>query len=523
MHYRSFIFLALAAAFANILPLLLVEPAGDTVMNYMQVQCFSKQLWSGILYPRWCMDANAGLGSPAPIFYFPLPFYITAMFAPLHHIGMTIPQHYLLGIYAANVTAFICCAAWLSRFVSRRTALFCALIFLFGFYRAEMITRASYAEYWCVAFMPLIFMYARDACHFRVRTWPKLALAITVCMFCHAPATLIGLMGAGLYMLMMNGRALPTLALSCLIAAIAGIFHYLPMKTLTHTLNDEMGGVNHWRRSWVNSFIEQLFSRPEQFWSLVALAIGVLTALCIGTLAWHKRRTLPPGAWDEARSWLIIGTFALCMMFAVSKPLWFIVEMISGVATPWRMQLLILFSLVANFALLAEYVLFQNARTQAGDKIICTLFFVFSSLFYAGGVAEKSLDIHKQLIQSQYALIYFATKDTDIRYKSVDLFFKDFIDLPNRQQAEWTKGSGALNIAQWNERGIVITGHANTAGTLRLEHFHYPIWQATLNSNPIAITPEPIKGRMIISVPKGDFTLWLRMNYPAFIAGSGAE
>ncbi len=33
---------------------------------------FSKQIWTGELYPRWLQDMNAGLGSPAFFFYPPI-------------------------------------------------------------------------------------------------------------------------------------------------------------------------------------------------------------------------------------------------------------------------------------------------------------------------------------------------------------------------------------------------------------------------------------------------------------------
>ncbi len=504
---------ALIAAFLNIIPLLLVVPAGDAIMNYMQVDCFSKQLWAGIFYPRWCMDANGGMGSPAPIFYFPLPFIIPALFAPLRTFGLTNEAQYLIGIYLANVTAFLCCKLWLSRIVSARTALFCSFLFLFGFYRAEMISRASYAEYWCVAFLPLLFYYVREACHARFKNWPKLTLVITICLFSHAPMTLIGLMAAGLYMLVFNWRALVELAVACMLAAVVAAFHYVPMLMLTHTLNDEMGGSAHWRRSWVNSFANQPQLYAEHTWALIGSCVGLITALFAFAVFYYQRADLPDNAKREGACWVGIAAFALFMMFTVSSPLWQLIEIISGIATPWRMQALILFALIMVIAILAEYTWFQHHKTRAGDMALGALFFVFSSLFYAGGVAEDNMDIQRRLIPSQYSLIYFSTHDIDKRYGKVDKFFADFIDRPNRRQAEWISGSGELKVEQWDVRGIIISGHADKAGTLRLEHFTYPIWQALLNEKQLPIKPEPITGRMLFEVPKGDFTLRLTQYY----------
>ena len=40
-----------------------------------------------------------------------------------------------------------------------------------------------------------------------------------------------------------------------------------------------------------------------------------------------------------------------------------------------------------------------------------------------------------------------------------------------------------------------------------------------LNEKPIAITPEPITGRMLLAIPKGDFSLRLGMDYWHVILG----
>ncbi|MDX2073673.1 MAG: hypothetical protein SFX19_04825 [Alphaproteobacteria bacterium] len=511
---------SLAAAFLNLIPLLLVVPAGDAIMNIMQVDCFSKQLWQGIFYPRWCVDANGGMGSSGPIFYFPLPFYVTALFAPLQTFGLTVGAQYLIGIYLANVTAFICCTAWLSRIVSRRTAYFCAFLFLFGFYRAEMMSRASYAEYWCVALLPLLFMYVREACHARFRNWPKLALVIAVCLFCHAPVTLIGLMAAGLFILLYgrgNRGALLELAIASLLAAMIALFHYLPMKLLVGTLNDQVGGPSHWRRSWVNSFVDMPQLYIDHGWALIGSGVGLVAALFILASVWRSRSSLPEDARREAVAWIAIAAFALGMMFSPSKPLWSVVEMISGIATPWRMQALVLLAMMCCFAMLAEHVWFQKPKTRTGDKLLCVLFFVFSSLFYAGGVAKDSLDVHARLMPSQYTVIYFSTRDMDNRYKSADTFFHDFIDRPNRRQAEWVKGGGALKVEQWDARGLIISGHADKAGTLRLEHFYHPIWQATLAETPLPVAAEPVGGRMLLEIPQGNFRLQLTQHYLALM------
>jgi len=509
------ILLALAVSFVNVVPLLLVMPGGDVVLNYAQVDCFARQIWEGILYPRWCMEANGGMGSPAPIFYFPLPFYIPAFFAPLKTIGFTTVGLYLIGVYLANVTAFLCCVLWLRKIISLRFACFTAFIFILSFYRAEMMARASYAEYWCIAFLPLLFMLVREACHIRWRTWPKLALVITICMFCHAPATVIGLMAAGALILIYgrgNWRALVELGIGCALAAMAGLFHYLPMRTLIGTLNDAVGGNGHWQRSWVNSFIDQPQLYSEHTWVLIATGIGFATAAVIFAIFILKRGILPDDARREGICWIIIAGIAGFMMLSISKPAWVLVEMLTSITTPWRMQALVMFALVYCFGILSEYAWFKKPHQRTGDMVLTSMFFILSAMFYVGGVDPSTIHIQKRLERSQIMIPYFSTRDMDKRYKEAGKFFEDIIDRPNREQAEWVMGTGALTLDQWDEHGIALHGNAVMNGTIRLEHFNYPIWQV---SAPFHIVSEPIKGRMLISIPKGDFKLRLTQDFSA--------
>src|SRR5437868_3808254 len=55
----------------------------DGVTHAVWYTHFSEQLSSGNLYPRWLMDMNAGLGSPAFFYYPPVPFFLTSLLRPL--------------------------------------------------------------------------------------------------------------------------------------------------------------------------------------------------------------------------------------------------------------------------------------------------------------------------------------------------------------------------------------------------------------------------------------------------------
>jgi hypothetical protein len=67
------------------LPCLLVGiPEGyDSTTHAMYQYHFSRQFWSGDLYPRWLANANKGYGSPIFLIQYPLPYLITALLRPV--------------------------------------------------------------------------------------------------------------------------------------------------------------------------------------------------------------------------------------------------------------------------------------------------------------------------------------------------------------------------------------------------------------------------------------------------------
>src|SRR5437870_5370866 len=54
-------------------------PAGfDAVRHYRWTSQFIDAIRDGAFYPRWLPAANDGQGSPVPLYYPPLPFYVAA-------------------------------------------------------------------------------------------------------------------------------------------------------------------------------------------------------------------------------------------------------------------------------------------------------------------------------------------------------------------------------------------------------------------------------------------------------------
>jgi len=103
---HSLIILLVAAILC--LPCLLVGiPEGyDSTTHAMYQYHFSRQFWSGDVYPRWLADANKGYGSSIFLIQYPLPYLITALLRPVTSFPSTATRESReLGVYCFLVLA----------------------------------------------------------------------------------------------------------------------------------------------------------------------------------------------------------------------------------------------------------------------------------------------------------------------------------------------------------------------------------------------------------------------------------
>src|SRR5437870_450529 len=83
----------------------------DGVTHAIWYTHFSEQLWAGDFYPRWLVNMNAGLGSPAFFYYPPLPFFLTSVLRPFfpndpqgwHQVGVSLS----IALTASGVSAYL--------------------------------------------------------------------------------------------------------------------------------------------------------------------------------------------------------------------------------------------------------------------------------------------------------------------------------------------------------------------------------------------------------------------------------
>jgi hypothetical protein len=131
----------------------------DFAFYSLALDQFSAQVWAGEWYPRWLTDVNAGLGSPAFLFYSPGIYWLGSAFEWLaprdpHGFGRLVLL-LQLGLVAAGLSAH----RWLRRHWSALEARRAALAYAACPYLAlKVYSSFGVAELWAIACLPLLLI-----------------------------------------------------------------------------------------------------------------------------------------------------------------------------------------------------------------------------------------------------------------------------------------------------------------------------------------------------------------------------
>lgn len=137
-----------------------LPPTGDSTLHATYQYQFSRQFWSGEIYPRWLMNANKGYGSPIFLIQYPLPYWTTALLRPLTGFAPAPTREAReLGVFCflALATAGLAARVWLQK---RRTSfaatvgaiVYISLPYLLAF---ELYSDVAIGQLAVFAWMPL--------------------------------------------------------------------------------------------------------------------------------------------------------------------------------------------------------------------------------------------------------------------------------------------------------------------------------------------------------------------------------
>ena len=366
-----------------------------------------------------------------------------------------------------------------------------------------MFFRSAYAEAWSIAFLPLLFKYARRLARGERAAVPMAASAALM-FLSHVPCAIIGTGMAGLYLLIMKWRALWRYALGvswgALIAAfyLVPAFYYLRFVDSAHMNNPEHAWPN--RHLSIDNIL--IFNQ----WSvIVTIAIAVAFFLIVSALVNSRRAKITDHfVQREITAWNILFAAALILLTPISTWIYDLVRPISQAVFPWRMQIIFCLSTVYLAAALMQWLASdRQMKTWKADyaMLILALFFISGPTISVRHpdfetYRDKILTI-KWMTQPEYRPHWI--EPDYFNYRSIMMRAQKRPPLINI-----IRGSGTAQMESWGWRGIRIKTDSRVPITVKLDHLYFPVWQAiNENGGTVDIHPENKTGLITFDLPAG--------------------
>jgi hypothetical protein len=319
---------------------------------------FAAQFWSGEWYPRWLMGTHHGFGSPAFFVYWPIPFYVTSLIAPLGRWFSSKPPGYVeltlsaaLALWCSGIAAYL----WLRRTCAETAAVLGAVVYLASPYHltVDLYMRAAFAEFWAFAWMPLILYFTEGILSRRRYSVAGVAVSYALLVMTHLLTTLIfsPVPIACAIFLSKSGDRLRSLARLCagllLGTGLAAIYLFPALEHKRYLSSEQylLSPVYQWYTNFppLDGRLFEVAGSWPGFVQFIAILL-VLFAVAVICFAAIVRGPAP-------RLWLAVAGVSLFMMLPLSAPVWRLLPVLGRLQFPWRFQTVLTLAIAALSAL----------------------------------------------------------------------------------------------------------------------------------------------------------------------------
>jgi hypothetical protein len=517
----------------------------DGATHVVWYTSFATQFWSGDLYPRWLMDLNNGLGSPAFFYYPPVPYFLTSLLKPL--FGGDANGIHQLGISAAMsvILSGIFTWAWCREFVDDVSAMVGGVAFMLTPYHLviDLYTRSSFAELWSFAWIPLVLLFVHRLAHGKRAAVVGLAISYALLIGTHLPTTLIFSLVPLVYasFIAEKGSRLRSLALVAVAMALgvglSAIFLYPAMTMQEYVFVDRMSLGHFSYSNWLllSGFYYEKDVDLRPIWRIFFVFID-LAVLTVGAFV-LARRSEQLEAKKIAVCWFAVGIAAAVMMTDVSRPIWDLLSTLQKVQFPFR------FGVVLSVAVTALLVLGVSRLRDTSDCIgskaivvICAFlwlpFAAWGFSHYATPVAADDVEFKNNVIrdrrdqpeyrprwsQTMAAIDWNDSTNEDDWSDKLDKEYDSLLDRTGARDASTprafiTSGSGNAGVVSWEPREIRLRTDVQGPAAVRIIQFYFPGWQARLadSGEKLEVTPTEPDGLISVNVPAGDHVIGVEL------------
>jgi 6-pyruvoyl-tetrahydropterin synthase related domain len=478
--------------------------------NYMpMLEQFDKVLKSGVFYPRWTPDFNAGYGTATANFYPPGTFYLASL------INVAVDNWFItLFILCALSLGASCIAFYLlaRNFYSRIASAVAAVLYaLFPYHQLDLYWRGAIPEYVGFAFLPLILYFAyKLGKKSDFRYYAGLGLFYGLYLLIHMPVGYLFSYTLALYAVLWSIRERDRtiglriaggLAIGLLISAI----YWLPAALEGKYIYEWASEFFPYHSSYItmipalgafDKHIQEVFN-----YNGLALIVTVVS-LKILSKSWavnshvedSQDKKESSGLDQQTRLWLILGIVTPFMSTSFSIYISRLIPKIQIAVPPFRW--LAISSLFTALLIAATIDLLRRThgirpRYELASKAALVMAIALNVWLTAHGII---LDAFTK--QTQNAAVGFS----DSGFTPKDATRPG--EMPNTPSVMIRPEGGASEILKWLPTYREIAVRVDEPSEVRLKTYNFPGWTARLDGKVVPLLSDQ-DGVQQVSVPPG--------------------
>lgn len=508
------------------------DVADDTVNHVLWYTNFSKQLWSGELYPRWLLGMNGGLGSPALFFYGPVSYYATSIFRPL--FGAEAEGWKQLGssACAALILSGLFAYGWLKALTGRKAALVGAIAYMIIPYHlaVDLYDRGAFAEYWALTWLPLILYFtwkvtAEGRLGFSV---VGLALIYALLIMTHLPTTLIFSIIPPAYGFFMAEKGQK---LSSLLRVVVGMglgvglasAYLFPAMLMQKYIPIEKMRVGdfYWENWFLFSELNLLKSYPGKL-TIITLTIvaAAATAFLLSRSNQNRRvRSL-------SFFWIGVATLCVFMTTPLSKLVYKVVPILQAIQFPYRFNTALTAAAAALIALGVASIK-RPASRLAYLAVPCFSILLVLWVAVTGFTMWQGYSSHRnipEIMEHRKEIIGLGLETVEYhpRWLQASLDKEELHHLLDKigtteqhmVQARIPDESAQINIKEWKPRAIALDVTLKNDAVLTVSQFYFPGWTVESSgeaSSAFSVSPSTPDGLASIPLAAGQHQISLQL------------
>jgi uncharacterized membrane protein len=466
----------------------------DAAAHAIRVRHLSAQLFAGEWYPRWMPGMNAGLGSPDFFVYGPVPFYISALFAPFADPVQVLAWSTGLALLLSGVFVY----GWLRSFAPPAAALGGAAVYLLSPYHLsiDVYVRSAFAETWAFVWMPLVLLFLERLMEGRRRSVAGVVVGYALLIATHLPTAVLFSPVPLAYVVVRTRAGRTALRTTGAMLWGVGLAAIYLLPALAHEKNIATSGLAkdpafHWSQHFIDFQVNLFGSPPEALsfsWSLTWTLL-LLVSLAVFSM---RRRSL---------FWLGVVLAAAIFMSPLSGPLWQASKVIRGVQFPYRALTIVTLAVAALAAIvLADGGRFRRLLMWPAMAGVCVPAFIV-----AWQHDPKLPWWDEPLLRISYDVVTRVWSRAVPDPASIER-------LSSLPEASFVRGEGAAAVERREPRAVTLRISSSYGGTVRVRQLYYPDWESDAGR-----VYAGADGLVLMDVPAGDSRAVLRLPW------SGAE